>query len=131
MVELNPLAEEAANLRSWVAEACRDADEAEKAFEALSARSHKDDEEADRVRKEWDELLQKDAETHQRILDLLGEVEKERDLKLGSKEKLMALEKRASLDDTMVAQLRKEWDELLQTTKRLCSKHGAAHDEDD
>ena len=57
MVELTPLAEEAANLWSWVAEAHRDADMAEKAFEALSARSWKDDEEATKVRKEWDKLL--------------------------------------------------------------------------
>ena len=57
MVELTPLAEEAASLWSRVAEARRDADEAEKAFEALSARSWKDDEEAARVRKEQDELL--------------------------------------------------------------------------
>ena len=64
-----------------MAEACRDADEAEKVFEALSVRSWKDEEEAASVRKERDELLQKDAKTHQRILDLLGEVEKERDLK--------------------------------------------------
>jgi hypothetical protein len=40
-----------------VAEARRDADEAEKAFEALSTRSQKDDEEAARVRNERDELL--------------------------------------------------------------------------
>ena len=83
MVELTPLAEEAANLRSWVAKARRDADEAEKVFEALLMRSWKDDEDATRVRKERDELLQKDAETHQRILDLLSEVQKERDLRLG------------------------------------------------
>ena len=57
MVKLTPLAEEAANLWSQVAKAHRDADEAEKAFEALSARSWKDDKEAARVRKEWDELL--------------------------------------------------------------------------
>ena len=63
MAELTPLAEEAANLQSWVAEARRDADEAKKAFEALSARSWKDDKEAASVRKEQDELLQKDAET--------------------------------------------------------------------
>ena len=56
---------------------------AEKAFEALSVRSRKDDEEAARVRKEQDDLLQKDAKTRQRILDFPGEVEKERDLKLG------------------------------------------------
>ena len=57
VAELTPLAEEAANLRSRVAEAHRDADEADKAFEALSARSRKDDEEAARVKKELDELL--------------------------------------------------------------------------
>ena len=131
VVELTPLTEEAANLRSWVAEACRDADEAEKAFEALSARSHKDDEEADRVRKEWDELLQKDAETHQRILDLLGEVEKERDLKMGAEEKLTALGKRVILDAAVVTQLCKEQDELIQTVERLRLEHGAAREEHD
>ena len=57
MVELTPLAKEVANLRSWVDEARRDADKAEKAFEALSMRSRKDDEEAAKVRKERDELL--------------------------------------------------------------------------
>ena len=57
MAEQSPLIEEADNLRSWVAEARRDADEAEKAFEALLVRSQKDDEEAARVRKERDELL--------------------------------------------------------------------------
>ena len=98
---------------SQVAKARRDADEAEKAFEALSMRSRKDDEEATRVRKEQDELLQKDVETRQRILDLLGEIEKERDMKLGAEEKLATLEMRVSLDAATVARLRKEWDELI------------------
>ena len=57
VVELTPLAEEVANLRSRVDEARQDADEAEKAFEALLVRSWKDDKEAVRVRKEWDGLL--------------------------------------------------------------------------
>ena len=57
MADLTPLAEEAANLQSRVVEARWDVDEAEKAFEALSARSWKDDEEATRVQKEQDELL--------------------------------------------------------------------------
>ena len=52
VAELTPLSEEVTNLQSWVAEPRRDADEAEKAFEALSARSRKDDEEAARVKKE-------------------------------------------------------------------------------
>ena len=131
VAELTPLTKEATNRQSWVAEAHRDADKAEKAFEALSVRSWKDDEEAARVRKVRDELLLKDAKTHQRILDLLAEVEKERELKLGAKEKLVALEKKASLDAEAVTRLRKERDELLQTTKRLCSECGAAHEEHD
>ena len=92
----------------------RHAVEAEKAFEALLARSRRDNEEATKVRKEWDELLQKDVETHQQILDLLAEVEKERELKLAAEEKLAALENKASLDALAVAQLHKERDELLQ-----------------
>ena len=65
------------------------------------------------------------------MLDLLGEVEKERDLKLGAEEKLASLEKKASLDATTVAQLRMVWDELIQTTERICSEHGVAHAERD
>ena len=64
MVELTPLAEEASNLQSWVVEAHQDANEDEKAFEALSTRSWKDAKEATKVRKEQDELFQKDAKTH-------------------------------------------------------------------
>ena len=61
----------------------------------------------------------------------MAEVEKERELKLGAEEKLTALEKRASLDATAVAWLRKERDELLQTTERLHSECGAARKERD
>ena len=57
MAELTPLAEEADSLRSLVAKARRHADEAERAFEALSVRSRRDDEEATKVWKERDELL--------------------------------------------------------------------------
>ena len=57
VAELTPLAKDIANLQSWLAKACWDADEAEKAFEALSARSQKDEEETARVKKERDELL--------------------------------------------------------------------------
>ena len=41
----------------------------------------------------------------------------------------MALEKKESLDAAMVARLRKERDELLQTMERLCSERGATHEE--
>ena len=43
----------------------------------------------------------------------------------------MTLEKRASLDATTVARLRKEQDELIQTTERLRSECGVAHEERD
>ena len=42
-----------------------------------------------RVRKERDELLQKDAEAYQWAIDLLAELERERDLKLQAKERSM------------------------------------------
>jgi len=60
-------------------------------------------------------LLQKDAKPRQQILDLLGKVEKESDLKLGAEEMLMTLEKRVSLNVAMVTRLHKEQYELLQT----------------
>ena len=61
----------------------------------------------------------------------MAEVEKERELKLGAEEKLMALEKRVSLDAMVVARLPKERDELLQTMERLHSERGVAHKERD
>ena len=57
MAELTPIAEEANNVRLLVAEAHRHADEAERAFEALSARSREDEEEAAKVRRERGDLL--------------------------------------------------------------------------
>ena len=57
VAELTPLAEEVDSLRLWVAKAHRHADEAKRAFEALSARSRKDNEKAAKVRREPDELL--------------------------------------------------------------------------
>ena len=57
MAELTPLGKEANALRLQVVEARRHADEAERAFEALSVRSWRDDEEAAKVRKERDGLL--------------------------------------------------------------------------
>ena len=102
MAELTPVAEEANNLQLLVAEAHWHADKAERAFEALSVRSWKDDKEATKVKRERDELLSKDAKTHRWILDLLAEVEKEQELKLGVKEELAAVEEKASLDVVVV-----------------------------
>ena len=58
----------------------------------LAARARHDTEEAARVQKQRDKLLQRDAEARQWIVDLLGEVEKEQELKLRAKERSAALE---------------------------------------
>ena len=54
---MTPLAVEADNLRRREAKARQDAELAEKSFDELSERARWDEEEAARVRKEWDELL--------------------------------------------------------------------------
>ena len=130
MAELTPLAEEAASLWLWEAEDRRHEEETEKAFEALSVRVWQDGEEATRVRREWDQLLLRDAETRQRILNLLAKA-KERELKLAAEEKFTALAWRASHDAKAVAQLCKERDELLETIGRLRSERSTAHEECD
>ena len=55
-------------------------------------RARRDVEEAARVQKQRDELLQRDAEARQRIVDLLEGVGKEQELKLRAEERSMALE---------------------------------------
>ena len=54
VAELTPLAEEAASLRLWEAEAHQHKEEIEKVFKALLMRVQQGEEEAARVRREWD-----------------------------------------------------------------------------
>ena len=77
-------------------------------FQDLSARVQQDEEAAARVRKEWDELLQKDVEAAERAVDLLAELEMERDLKLEAEERSVALQQKANLDAEVIARLRRE-----------------------
>ena len=72
-------------------EACRDAEEIHGMFEDLSARVKLDKEAAAKVQNEWDELLQKDANGRQRAIELLEELEMERDLKLKAEDRSMML----------------------------------------
>lgn len=58
----------------------RHTEEAEKMFSDLLEWSYKDDEEATRVRRERNDLHQRDAESCQRVLDLQSELEKEKGL---------------------------------------------------
>ena len=95
------------------AEARRDTEEIHGMFEDLSARVKRDEEAAARVRKEQDELLQKDADASQQAIELLAELETERDLKLKAKDRSAALQRRADQDAEAIAQLRRERDELL------------------
>ena len=83
------------------------------------------------MQKERDELLLRDAETHQRIVDLLAEAEQERDLRLVAEERSATLELRVKLDAEMVTRLRMEQDELCYTMERLRSEHGMAYGERD
>ena len=64
-------------------------------FEDLSARVKLDEEDAAKLRKERDELLQKDAATNEQAGELLAELETERDLKLKAEERSAALQQRA------------------------------------
>ena len=88
---MTPLAAEADNLRWREAEAYHDMEHTEKSFNKLSERARWDQEEVARVQKEQDELLQRDAETYQHIIDLLAEAKKEQDLRLEAEERFMAL----------------------------------------
>ena len=53
-----------------------------------------------------------DAEASQRAIELLEELERERNLKLEAEERSTALQQRANLDVEVIARLRRERDEL-------------------
>jgi hypothetical protein len=66
----------------------------------LFERACKDGEDAAQVMRERDELRRRDAESHQQILILQGELEKEKGLKLAIQEKVIALAAKAHQDAT-------------------------------
>ena len=76
------------------ADARRDTEEFHGMFEDLSARVKVDKEVATRLRKEWDELLQKDAMAHEQAIELLAELETEQDLRLKAEERSVALQQK-------------------------------------
>jgi hypothetical protein len=77
----------------------------------LFERTRKDDEEDTQAIREHDELRWWDAESHQQILNLQGELEKEKGQKLVAQKKVTALEAKARQDTTMAERLRKERDD--------------------
>ena len=80
------------------AEAHWDAEEIHGMFEDLSARMKLDEEAAARIQKERDELLQTDAEASQRAVEVLAELETEKDLRREAEDRSMALQQRANQD---------------------------------
>ena len=60
-------------------------------FEDLSARSKMDEEEVARLRKERDELLQRNAVADAKVGEVLKELEMERDLRRKAESRAMAL----------------------------------------
>ena len=128
---MTSLAMEVDDLRRQEAEACQHAEDATWMLQDLVARAWQDAEEAARVQKQRDELLQWDAESRQRIVELLDEIGTERELKLRAEERSMALEQRVKLDAEAVARLPGERDEQYQTSERLRLERGTVHRERD
>jgi len=73
------------------AEACRDAEEIHGMFEDLKARSKLEEEEAARILKERDELLEKDAQASRRAVEAQNELETERNLRRKAESEAVAL----------------------------------------
>ena len=78
------------------AEARRDAEEFHGMFEDLSTRMKVDEEATVRLRKERDELLQKNAAASERAGELLAELQMEQDLKLKVEERSTMLQEKAN-----------------------------------
>ena len=93
------------------AEACRDAEEIHGMFEDLKARSKLEEEEAARILKERDELLEKDAQASRRAVEAQNELETERNLRRKAKSEAVALQKMVVEDAVLIDRLRGEQDE--------------------
>ena len=78
-------------------------------------RTRRDDEEATRVHEERDGLRKQFKGSWRWVVELLDEVEKEREAKL-------TFEGKASQAAATAERLRQEWDEVCQNEGRLCSE---------
>jgi len=80
-------------------------------FEDLSARVKLDEEEAAKIKKERDELVQKDAEASKRAAEVLNELETERGLRREAENRSSDLQQRVGQDAVLIDWLRRERDE--------------------
>ncbi|XP_066385254.1 uncharacterized protein [Miscanthus floridulus] len=100
------------------AETCRDSEEIHGMFVDLSATVKLEEEEATRILKEWDELLEKDAQASKRAVEVLKELETERDLRRKAESRAMALQQKADEDVKVVRSL---WADLGDAVSRRLS----------
>ena len=113
------------------AEARQDAEEIHGMFQDLSVRMQQDKEATARVRKEQDELLQKDATASQWAVEVLAKLEMEQDLRRKAKDRSTALQQRVDRDTEVIAWLCEERDEICRTKARLRSEHSTTREDHD
>ena len=86
-------------------------------FEDLSAWTKLNEEEIARLRKERDELLQKNAAAGEKASELLAELQTERDLKLKAEERSATLQEKANQDAAVIERTTRERDEACWEAK--------------
>ena len=93
-------------------------------FEDLSARSKLDGEEIARLKKERDELLQRNATANEKAGEVLKELEMERDLRRKAKSRAMALQQKVDKDVEVVRSLRADLGDAV--SRRLSAENVSA-----
>ena len=89
-------------------------------FEDLSARSKLDGEEITRLKKERDELLQRNVAANEKAGKILKELEMERDLQWKAESRATALQQKVDEDVEVVRSLRADLDDAV--SRRLSAE---------
>ena len=100
-------------------------------FEDLSARVKLDEEEAAKIKKEWDELVQKDVEASKQAAEVLNELETERGLRREAENRSSDLQRRVDQDAVLIDRLHWERDEARWAKEWLRSERSTAREERD
>ncbi|XP_066373666.1 uncharacterized protein [Miscanthus floridulus] len=107
------MAAQLATAQEWEAQARQDTEEAHRMFEDLSTRSKLDGEEIARLRKERDELLQRNAMANEKAGEVLKELEMEQDIRRKAESRAMALQQKVDEDIEVVRSLRADLDDAV------------------
>ena len=92
-------------------------------FEDLSVRSKLDGEEITRLKKERDELLERNATANEKAGEVLKELEMERDLRRKAESRATALQQKVDEDVEVVCSLRVELGDAV--NRRLSAKNAS------